>query len=428
MLRFFRLSSTYFAMVLLLPASNLMVSASENDFSIKIRQITSGPSHHFFGYIGHVQNVPWNGNGRYIVALRTSFQDRMPDGKDPADIVLIDTKNRNAVQVVDQTRAWNPQQGTMLYWNPKAPDTQFFFNDRDPKTGKVFCVLFDISKGPKGSRVKEYRFEDTPVGNSGVAQNGGRFLAINYARMARLRPVTGYKGAFDWTLRIAHPKDDGIFRIDVETGRKTLLVSFHQLAQALRKQMPDVEIPPLFVNHTLWNREDDRIFFFVRGGWNGKGTKINQAFVMRPDGTKLTPLRQHVGGHPEWDKGRRLIGRLDKRQILYDADRQKVVGQLGTPEIFPNPEGDVALSPDAQWFVNGYRNRKERKNYYVIYRRRDGAHLRTPGFNIGRWTGGDLRLDPGPCWNRDASQILVPGLAADGSRQLFVIELQAKSR
>ena len=54
---------------------------------------------------------------------------------------------------IDETTAWNPQQGTMFYWNPESPNSQFFFNDRDNNTGKVFCVLFDISQGTKGERV-----------------------------------------------------------------------------------------------------------------------------------------------------------------------------------------------------------------------------------------------------------------------------------
>lgn len=394
------------------------------DFSISVRQITSGASNHFFGYIGHVQNIPWNGSDRYILALRTSFQDRMPGPEDAADVVLIDTQDSYSIRVVDQCRGWNPQQGTMFYWNPAAPDTQFLFNDRDRQTGKVFCVLFDITKGPTGKRVREYRYEDTPVGNSGVAQTGGHFLAINYARMARLRPVTGYKGAFDWTVGVANPKDDGIFKIEIDSGKKSVLVSFHQLAKVLETKLPGVEIPPLFINHTLWNREDDRIFFFARAGWNGKGRKINQAFIVRPDGTHLTPLKQHIGGHPEWDFGRRMIGRLGDRQIIYDTDRQRVVGSLGSPKIFPYPEGDIALSPDGKWFVNGYKSNREKKNYYVIYRRQDGAHVRSRGFDIGRWTSGDLRQDPSPCWNRDGTQILVPGLAGpQGNRQLFVIKI-----
>ena len=60
----------------------------------------------------------------------------------------------------------------MMYWNPDAPDTQFFFNDRDPATNRVFCVLFDIEQN---RRVREYRFQDTPFGNGGIRQNGGSF-------------------------------------------------------------------------------------------------------------------------------------------------------------------------------------------------------------------------------------------------------------
>ena len=391
-----------------------------DEISVNVRQITTGPANHFFGYIGHVQNIPWNGSGRYIVALRTTFQDRLPGADDPADVVLIDTRNVDSVRVVDQCRGWNPQQGTMFYWNPEQPDTQFFFNDRDRRSGKVFCVLFDTTKG---RRVREYRFEDTPVGNSGVAQNGKYFAAINYARMARLRPVTGYNGAFDWTQRVAYPKDDGIFKVDIDSGKKSLLVSFAKLAESLRDSHHDVEVPPLFINHTLWNRDGDRIFFFARAGWNRPGIRINQPFLIRPDGTHLTPLKQHIGGHPEWDFGRHMIGRLGARQVIFDTDTQMIVGSLGTPDIFPDPEGDIALSPDGEWFVNGFKDRQARKTYYVIYRRKDGAHVRTAGFDIGNLSG-DLRQDPSPCWNRDGTKLLVPGVASDGTRQLYVLDVQ----
>src|SRR5262245_60653943 len=113
---------------------------------LEIRQLTTGPQHHFFGYIGHVQNVPWNASDRYIVALRSSVRDHLPDGTEPAEIVLLDTQNNYVPRVVDRSRAWNPQQGTMLYWNPQAQETQFFFNDRDPASNKIFCVLCDRSE------------------------------------------------------------------------------------------------------------------------------------------------------------------------------------------------------------------------------------------------------------------------------------------
>ena len=155
-----------------------------------IEQLTFGTRHHFFGYIGHASTVPWNASGRYIVALRSTFNDHMPEVHEPADVVLLDTHNEYAVKRVDQTRGWNPQQGTMLYWNPAVPETQFFFNDRDPQDGTVFTVLFDISRGENGERVREFRFPDSPVANSGVAQTGGAFLSTLRATELAAEPTT----------------------------------------------------------------------------------------------------------------------------------------------------------------------------------------------------------------------------------------------
>ena len=133
----------------------MLGSARAAEWDVAIEQITFGPQHHFFGYIGHARTIPWNASGRYILSLRSAFQDHMPSPSEAADIVLIDTHKKNAVVVVDQTRAWNFQQGTMFYWNPKAPETQFFFNDRDAKTNQVFTVLYDIEKR---KRIREYRY------------------------------------------------------------------------------------------------------------------------------------------------------------------------------------------------------------------------------------------------------------------------------
>src|SRR5262245_44134328 len=102
------------------------------DFTTEIRQVSFGSKHHFFGYIGHVRTIPWNQSGSFAVALQTDFQERMPNPGEAAEIILLDARNNYTSKVIDRTRAWNFQQGTMLYWNPSAPETQFFFNDRDP--------------------------------------------------------------------------------------------------------------------------------------------------------------------------------------------------------------------------------------------------------------------------------------------------------
>jgi hypothetical protein len=408
---------------LTLPIAAAAARAAASDWDVTIEQLTHGPKHHFFGYIGHVKNTPWNGDGRYMALLRVGFQDHMPAPAEAADVVLVDTHRNNLIDALDQSRGWNPQQGTMFYWNPKAANTQLIFNDRDPKTNRVFAVLYDIARR---KRVREYRFDDTPVGNSGVAQKGGYFLGLNYGRMARLRPVTGYPGAYDWNPREAAPDNDGIFLVEIESGKKRLLVSFRQMADLVATKRPDVKGKQLFINHTLWNRDDNRIYFYVRGDFDAREGRIDVPCIIRPDGSGFKMLGRFIGGHPEWEFGSNAIGAVDKKQILYNVDRDELVGELGTREIIPSPEGDSALSFDGKWFVSGYR--VGHQDVYSILRRADGSWVRTRGLPVDNWTGGDLRCDPAPCWNRTGDQIAVPAIAEDTTRtrQTFLLRIVKK--
>jgi hypothetical protein len=396
--------------------------AESAGLKLTVERLTSGTKHHFFGYIGQCQTIPWNASGRYVLGLEIDRIDRLPNPEEFATVMLVDTHHDNKIIRLDKCHAWNPQQGTMFYWNPLKPETQFFFNDRDVKTGKVFTVLYDIEER---RRICEYRFDDTPVGNSGVAADGSAFLAINYGRLARLRPVTGYPEALDWSQDETAPEKDGIFIVDIKTGKKRLLVSYRQLDKELRKRQPGLDHTGLFINHTLWNRDSDRVYFFVRAGWDkSKGDRVNTPCSIHADGRGLTLHEQFIGGHPEWDENNILIGRQGDKQIYYDVEKKKIVGQLGTPKMFPQPEGDISLSPSGEWFVNGYGDRKTNRNYYAVYRRTDGAFVRSEGIDKGTYSG-DIRIDPAPRWNRTNDAILIPGIAENGTRQMFVLHVTA---
>ncbi len=142
--------------------------------------------------------------------------------------------------------------------------------------------------------------------------------------------------------------------------------------------------------------------------------------IAAADGTGLALHDQFVGGHPEWDEGNVIIGSKGDRQVRYDIEKKKIIGQIGTPEMFPKPGGDISLSPGGDWFANGYG--KGDKNYYAIYRRSDGAFVRSEGIDKGGYSG-DIRIDPAPRWNRTNDAILVPGLAENGTRQMFILHV-----
>lgn len=432
---------------LFLVTTAILFGAEKGSSSEGIRltksQVTNGPAHHLFGYIGQSLTIPWNAGDRYIVALQTDFHDRLPGPGDAANVVLVDTHNDNALEVLDQTFGWNLQQGTMLYWNPAKPETQFFFNDRDPIDGRVFTVLYDI-KARK--RIREFRYEDYSVGNSGVAPRGTVFAAINYGRMASLRPVTGYAGAMDETQVEKAPENDGIFLIDSETGEERILVSFSRLAELFKTvehwavlskrwtpvnspepgvAQPDTAEAALYINHTLFNRSGDRIYFIARGRKDKQSIWLNVPCSIKTDGSELVAHTTSIGGHPEWGEGDVIIGAHDGQQVVYDVVQQKLLPErtMGDRSIFPNPEGDVSLSPDGKWFVNGYANNKRGAIAYVVMRLSDGAYARSEWFDRGPYTKGDLRTDPAPRWNRASNAILVPGWTDEGTRQLFVLKV-----
>ena len=50
--------------------------------------------------------------------------------------------------------------------------------------------------------------------------------------------------------------------------------------------------------------------------------------------------------------------------------------------------------------------------------------MKSPPVYLAHWNGGPLRLDPAPCWNRTSDAIVVPGIAPDTTRQMFLLELR----
>lgn len=396
-----------------------LCTADEHPLRLEVQQLTAGDKHHLFGYIGQSRTIPWNASGRYILGLEIKRIDRMPQPDEAAMVFVVDTEQNNRIIPLDRTLAWNPQQGTMFFWKPQSAETQFFFNDLDPATGHVFTVLYDLRQR---KRVREYRYTDTPIGNGGVAADGSGWLGLNYGRMARLRRVTGYPGALDWSEDETAPSTDGVFLVDPITSEKRLLISFAALDSALKKRSPNLKHTGLFINHTLWNRTSDRIYFFVRAGWSGNGgDRVNQPCSIRSDGTELNLHDVHIGGHPEWADDTQLIGRQGPHQVLYDVIERRITGTLGTPEIFPNPEGDIALSPDGRWLVNGHK--QETENVYTVFNLSNGRWARSTDLRRGQFKG-DIRIDAAPRWNRTSDMLLVPGLADNGTRQMFLIRLK----
>ena len=104
----------------------------------RVRRLTNGPKHHFFGYYGM---SPWNKSETKMVCLESSFHDRLPKPGETADIGLVNQEN-GLFQPITTTTAWNLQQGSLIHWNPLKPNAEFIYNDQ--KNNELVSVKFNV--------------------------------------------------------------------------------------------------------------------------------------------------------------------------------------------------------------------------------------------------------------------------------------------
>jgi hypothetical protein len=129
-------------------------------------------------------------------------------------------------------------------------------------------------------------------------------------------------------------------------------------------------------------------------------------------------------GHPEWAIGSLLVlpNKAEKRFDLYDVAKEQLAGKLGDEGTFRDPIDDNGLSPDGRWMV-GSRKVKPTECVYTLYRLSDGLTVESPPVPT-KDGGGVVRVDPAPRWNRTSDALLVPGIADDGTLQLFTLKLK----
>jgi hypothetical protein len=177
--------------------------------------VTHGPAHHFFGYY---EKSPWNSSQTLLLAHEVDFNDHAPGPNDRVRLGVINLSNHRFEQLGDSL-AWNWQQGAMLTWHPANPERLFVHNDM--RNSQHVGVVRDIS----GEEIAAY---DRPIYS--ILPNGKVAFLVSFARLARHRPGYGYEGPRDLFENLPHPSQDGIWRIDLESGESRLIVSLGQLA------------------------------------------------------------------------------------------------------------------------------------------------------------------------------------------------------
>ena len=380
----------------------------------KVRRLTNSPKHHFFGYYGM---SPWNKSETKLVCLESGFQDRLPNPGETADIGLVHPETGNFAPLT-KTSAWNLQQGSLIHWNPLKPDTEIIHNDQEGK--ELVSVKFDVITGNKSV---------LPRAISAVATEGKYALSLTYGRLGRLRKVVGYADAIDPYANEAHPKKDGVFRIDLETNETKLIVSIAEVFEKSVGEYPALAKRHMWFNHTVINPSGTRFLFLARGRTE-KGDLDSAMFTANMDGSELAQVIPFGTGvsHFGWRNDNEVIatftppGGKEMKHYLF-PDKTTDYRTVGDGFIIGN--GHCTYTADARWMATDRKTKASNSQSLWLWdmELNKGMILCSKPVNEKRYLSGDIRCDFHPRWNPLGNKICFDAIDTEtGTRQMHLVE------
>jgi len=381
--------------------------------TLPIAPLTTGPKHHYFGYYDKFSE---NLSGRYVLSHETTFWDRPPRGDDRIPLGMIDLKEANRFQTVAETSAWSWQQGAMLQWWPGEPESTIVYNDRG---GDEFVsVVQDIRTGSR-------RVLPRPV--AAVNRTGKKALSLNFSRLADLRPGYGYAELPDKFADVKSPADDGIYLLDMQTGKYDLIISVAQMT-ALNPE-PTMAGAMHWFNHFLFSPDDKRFIFLHR--WfqkQGEGVYwFTRLYTANVDGTGIRCLNnQKMTSHFDWADESHVIAwanqdGIGNRYYLFSDDGSGKAEIIGDTELTPFGDGHCSYSPDRKWILTDTYPDKEKHRTLLLFNVEKKRRI-----TLGRFfsvpTITEIRCDLHPRWMRDGKGITLDS-SHTGVRQIYGMDL-----
>lgn len=380
----------------------------------KVRRLTNGPKHHFFGYYGM---SPWNKSETKLVCLESKFQDRLPKPGETANIGLVHPES-GKFTALTKTSAWNLQQGSLIHWNPLKPDSEIIHNDQEGK--ELVSVKYDVNSGTKSL---------LPRAISAVATEGKYALSLTYGRLGRLRKVVGYADAVDPYANEAHPKKDGVFRIDLETNETKLIVSIAEVFEKSVAEYPVLAKRHMWFNHTVINPAGTRFLFLARTRPEN-GNLDSAMFTANMDGSDLVQVIPFGTGvsHFGWRNNNEVIatftppGGKKMKHYLF-PDKTTDYHTVGDGFILGN--GHCTYTADARWMATDRKTKESNSQSLWLWDMElgKGMILCSKPVNDRKYFSGDIRCDFHPRWNPAGNKICFDAIDTEtGTRQMHLVE------
>ena len=382
--------------------------------SHRIRQITHGPRHHWFGYYDKLQFDP---TSRFVLGMQVDFEHRSPTAEDQIKIGMVDLENGDRWVELGTSNAWCWQQGCMLQWLPGSSG-KVIWNDRD---GDQFMA----------------RIKDVVTGESSVlphpvysiSPDGKYAVAPDFRRINDVRPGYGYAGLNDPFADDPAPQEAGILRIDLQTGKTQLILSLADIARLGQIPNQTLGIKHYF-NHLLFSPDGARFIALHRWRYPD-GSRLSRAITANSDGSDVRIVCPNgYTSHFIWRDSNSILAQSRHWDgndgwgnfLFEDIDGGGDVREVGRGVL--DPSGHISYLPGGKWILNDTYPKTEARiqtpHLYEVAsgKRIDLANLHLPAVYKGEW-----RVDTHPRFSPNGMMVCVDAPAEGQGRQLHVIDI-----
>ncbi len=364
---------------------------------------------YFFGYY---DKSPWDATGRYMLCMKAddTWSDVSP--KQPAEIILIDTHDNNAVSVIAKTHSWNVQMSCMLQWLGPDYSSKILYNDF--RNGKYVSVILNLA-------TKEEKVIPFPVYS--VAADGSFALSLDFSRLYRLRPGYGYYNAPEATSNEKLPDKPCIWRVDLNNGEVKPILKYTDFANF--EPRPEMEGAEHKVNHIMLSPNGERFMVLYR--WFQGQRKYTRLVTCNVDGTDMYNLSDDdMVSHCFWKNDKEIIAFENKKETgsgyYLMKDKTNQYEQFWSGIDF---DGHPSYSPDGGKIVfDRYPDRARVAAVMVSdaeSRNKDKVTTVARVFAPFKYDN-DTRCDLHPRWSRDGKKICFDSVF-EGHRGLYIVEL-----
>lgn len=388
-----------------------------------VRAITRGPKFHWFGYYDKLQFDP---SSRLVLSNEVDFEHRSPRPGDEIRVGMVDTGDGDRWIELGRSRAWCWQQGCMLQWLPGSAE-EVIWNDRED--GRFVSRILNI---------KTRRLRTIPAPVYALSPDGKWAVRPSFSRLQDMRPGYGYAGIPDKNRDVLAPDNDGIWRIDLATGRQELIFSLAQAARipfelpegAPRRGIEnslDLGRAKHWFNHLLVAPGGRRLIFLHR--WRAPGDRryLTRMFTIAPDGSDPYVLDPYgYTSHFIWRDASTVLAWAwhpshGAAFYLYSDGTRKVT-PVGLGVMTRN--GHCTYLPGNRWVLNDtYPDRERREQHVYLYEIGTGRKVPLGDFHSPPHYRGEWRCDTHPRFSPDGKKVCIDSPHGGNGRQLYLIDI-----